>query len=154
MPALRQNDDLLTWENDLRKAEGEEDAKRLDQIARAGYVSTKSTLYAVSAAMSHVSKELAAGDPGFWRPKQVIASKTSGVKANAALGEDPVTTKSIRVENIGNSAKSIAVLRASTRFKLWKNAFTLLRVCCLPLVEIAITNPTRRRTCWVQNLQV
>lgn len=94
MPALRQNDDLLTWENDLRKAEGEEDAKRLDQIARAGYVSTKSTLYAVSAAMSHVSKELAAGDPGFWRPKQVIASKTSGVKANAALGEDPVTTKS------------------------------------------------------------
>jgi hypothetical protein len=44
--------------------------------------------------MSHVSKELAAGDPGFWRPKQVIASKTSGVKANAALGEDPVTTKS------------------------------------------------------------
>jgi hypothetical protein len=94
MPALRQNDDLLTWENDLRKAEGEEDAKRLDQIAREGYVSTKSTLYAVSAAMSHVSRELAAGDPAFWRPKQVIAGKTSGVKANTALGRDPGTTKS------------------------------------------------------------
>jgi hypothetical protein len=94
MPALRQNDDLLVWEEDLRKAESEDDTKRLDQIAREGYVSAKSTLYAVNAEMSHVSKELAAGDPGFWTPQAAIAAKPSGVKTNAALGGDPVTTKS------------------------------------------------------------
>jgi hypothetical protein len=94
MPALRQNDDLLSWEEDLRKAEGEDNVKRVEQITREGYVSTKSTLYAVNAEMSHVSKELAAGDPGFWTPKSAIAAKPSGVKTRAALGGDPVTTKS------------------------------------------------------------
>jgi hypothetical protein len=93
MPALKQNDDLLSWEEDLRKAEGEENTKRLDQIAREGYVSTKSTLYVVNAEMSHVSKEFAAGDAGFWTPKPEIAAKPSGLKANAALGGDPLTTK-------------------------------------------------------------
>jgi hypothetical protein len=93
MPALKQNDDLLSWEEDLRKAEGEENTKRLDQIAREGYVGTKSTLYAVNAEMSHVSKEFAAGDHGFWTPKPEIAAKPSGLKTNAALGGDPVTTK-------------------------------------------------------------
>jgi len=96
MPALKQNDDLLEWEEDLRKAEGEENTKRLDQIARESYVSTKSTLYAVNAEMSHVSKELAAGNPAFWRPSPIVAAKPSGVKTNAALGGDPVTTKSSR----------------------------------------------------------
>ncbi len=94
MPALKQNDDLLSWEEDLRKAEGEDNMKRLEQLAREGYVSTKSTLYAVNAEMSHVSKELAAGDPEFWTPKPAIAAKPLGAKTNAALGGDPVTTKS------------------------------------------------------------
>jgi hypothetical protein len=94
MPALKQNDDLLSWEEDLRIAEGEENTKRLEQIAREGYVSTKTNLYAVNPAMSHVSKELAARDPGFWTPMPAIAAKTSGAKTNAALGGDPVITKS------------------------------------------------------------
>jgi hypothetical protein len=93
MPALRQNDDLLSWEEDLRNAEGEENSKRLEQIAREGYVSTKITLYAVNPEMSHVSKELAAGDPEFWTPKPAITAKPSGAKANAPPGGDPVTTK-------------------------------------------------------------
>jgi hypothetical protein len=93
MPALKQNDDLLNWEEDLRKAEGEENEKRLEQLAREGYVSSKSTLYAVKAEMSHVSKDLAAGDPEFWTPNPVVAAKHSGVKANAALGGGPVTTE-------------------------------------------------------------
>jgi len=34
MPALKQNDDILSWDEDLRKAEGEEGVRRLEQIAR------------------------------------------------------------------------------------------------------------------------
>jgi hypothetical protein len=94
MPALRQNDDLLVWEEDLRKAEGEDNTKRLDQIAREGYVSTKSTLYAVNVEMSHVSKDFAAGNPEFWTPNPEVAAKQSGVKATSPLGGDPVTSKS------------------------------------------------------------
>jgi hypothetical protein len=94
MPALKQNDDLLGWEEDLRKAEGEENTKRLDQIARESYVSSKSTLYAVNAEMSHVPKELAAGNPAFWTPSPAVAAKPSGVKTNAAAGGDTITTKS------------------------------------------------------------
>jgi hypothetical protein len=89
MPALTQNDDLLYWEEDLRKAEGEEGTRRLEQIEREGYVSTKSNLYAVSAEMSHVSKEFAAANPGFWNPKPGTAAKppvTNGAPASGGPG--------------------------------------------------------------------
>jgi hypothetical protein len=40
---------------------------RLEEIAREAYASVESNLYAVHPEMSHVSKEFASGDPGFWR---------------------------------------------------------------------------------------
>jgi len=86
MPALKQNDDLLAWGEDLLKAEGEDGARRLEQMAREGYVSTKNKLYAVNSEMSHVSKEVAARDPGFWAPKPVLAAKRSAVKGTGVPG--------------------------------------------------------------------
>jgi hypothetical protein len=93
MPALKQNDDILAWDEDLRKAEGEEGVRRLEQIAREGYVSTKSNLYAVSAEMSHVSKEVAAGNPSFWTPSPEVAARRSGENGNPAPGLGQGTTK-------------------------------------------------------------
>jgi hypothetical protein len=69
MRTLAQNDDLLAGQRTLREAEGEEDVERRQQIAREAYASTESNLYAISAEMSHVSKEFADGDPEFWRSK-------------------------------------------------------------------------------------
>jgi hypothetical protein len=69
MSALSQNDDLLSWKEDLSETEGEEVTQRLRQIAREAYASTESNLYAVSPEMSHVSREFAAGDPDFWRQR-------------------------------------------------------------------------------------
>ena len=67
MRTLAQNDDLLDLRGRLHEAEGEA-AERMQQIARQAYAHTESNLYAVSPEKSHVSKEFAAGDPGFWIP--------------------------------------------------------------------------------------
>jgi len=64
MPDLKQNDDLLTSEGDVRNAEGEDSARRLDQIAHESYANTTSNIYAVSPEMSHLAKEPASGDAG------------------------------------------------------------------------------------------
>jgi len=68
MKSLVQNDDLLNLRDRLHEAEGEA-AERMQQIAREAYAQTESNLYVISPEKSHVSKEFAAGDPGFWTPK-------------------------------------------------------------------------------------
>jgi hypothetical protein len=78
MNALKQNDDLLAWRGPLRDAEGEAGADRMQQIAREAYQSTESNLYAISPEMSHVFKEFADGDPGFWWPRASVDVKSSG----------------------------------------------------------------------------
>jgi hypothetical protein len=75
MSELRQNDDLLSWKDNLLAAEGEEGAERLKQIVRESYASTESNLYAVKPEMSHVSKKFAAGDTDYWRHKTEPNSK-------------------------------------------------------------------------------
>ncbi len=75
MRALKQNDDLLDWRRRLREVEGDEAARRSDQIAREAYLSTESNLYALSPETSHVSKELADGDRDFWSPHRPAALK-------------------------------------------------------------------------------
>jgi hypothetical protein len=72
---LRQNDDLLNWRKSLREAEGEDAAHQMEQIAREAYAGTESNLYVISPNMSHVSKDFADGDPGFWFPKKTNAPK-------------------------------------------------------------------------------
>lgn len=73
MRVLKQNDDLLNWRKNLREAEGEEASQRLEQIARDAYATTESNLYVISPEMSHVPKEFAEGDPGFWSPTRPSA---------------------------------------------------------------------------------
>ncbi|HEY2462258.1 MAG TPA: hypothetical protein VGI16_15725 [Candidatus Acidoferrum sp.] len=77
MHALRQNDDLLSRGPKLRESEGEDGSRRMLQIASAYYVSTESNVYAISPAMSHVSKEFAAANPDFWRKPVSATSKKS-----------------------------------------------------------------------------
>jgi hypothetical protein len=71
MSALKQNDDLLNWRKNLREAEGEETAHRMEQVAKDAYASTESNLFVISPEMSHVSKDFAEGDPQFWSPKRL-----------------------------------------------------------------------------------
>jgi hypothetical protein len=72
---LKQNDDLLNWRKDLREAEGEDAVHQTEQIAREAYAATESNLYAISPNTSHVSKDFAEGDPGFWSPKRSAVAK-------------------------------------------------------------------------------
>lgn len=74
---LKQNDDLLSFRQRLRDAEGEEVAQRAEQIAREAYAFTESNLYAISPETSHVSREFAEGDPAFW-------NASSGSESSAA----------------------------------------------------------------------
>lgn len=80
MQALQQNDDLLAWRKDLRQAEGEDAAHRMEQIAKEAYESTESNLYAVSPELSHVTKEFADGDPQFWSSRTPARKETSSAK--------------------------------------------------------------------------
>jgi hypothetical protein len=70
LSALKQNDDLLNWRQDLRNAEGEEASQRLEQIAKEAFAGTETNLYVIRPEMSHVQKEFAEGDPEFWSSKQ------------------------------------------------------------------------------------
>jgi hypothetical protein len=94
MSALRQNDDLLAWRGPLRDAEGQAGADRMQQIAREAYRSTESNLYAISPRMSHVFKEFADGDAGFWSPAASVDAKSSGnEEANLAAPRSGAETK-------------------------------------------------------------
>ena len=95
MNALKQNDDLLSWKENLQEAEGEEAMKRLQQIARESYVNTESNLFVVNSEMSHVSKEFAAGDPNFWTPMTIPAAKPAGRKGTVIPATDQDTVKAI-----------------------------------------------------------
>jgi hypothetical protein len=75
MRALKSNDDLLDWRHSLREAEGEEAAHQMEQTAREAYAFTESNLYVISPEMSHVSKDFAEGDPGFWSPNRSASPK-------------------------------------------------------------------------------
>jgi hypothetical protein len=66
MSEIKQNDDLLSWNDALSEAEGEQGGESLKRIARQAYVTTESNVYAVNPEMSHVSKSFAATDPDYW----------------------------------------------------------------------------------------
>jgi hypothetical protein len=84
----------LAWRGPLRDAEGEAGADRMQQIAREAYHSTESNLYAISPEMSHVFKEFADGDPGFWSPRASADAKSSGnERATVAAPRSGAETK-------------------------------------------------------------
>jgi hypothetical protein len=87
MRLLRQNDDLLAWRSLLQDAEGEAGADRMQQIARIAYASTESNLYAINPETSHVFKEFADGDPGFWSPRASADTKSSASEKATEVAE-------------------------------------------------------------------
>ena len=64
---LKENDELLALRQSSREETEGEGADRLKQVAREAFASTESNMYVVSPELSHVSKEFAAGDSGFWK---------------------------------------------------------------------------------------
>ena len=64
-----------------QSAVGDEGRKRLREMNRAGTITSETNYYAFNPAMSYVSKEWIAADPGFWTPKPTVATKkTTTVK--------------------------------------------------------------------------
>ena len=61
--------------------------RRMQQIAREAYASTESNIYVVSPEMSHVSKEFAAENPGFWQ--QRAGPESSKPAINKPATKDP-----------------------------------------------------------------
>jgi hypothetical protein len=66
MSEIKQNDDLLSWNQKLIEVEGEQAVETLKRIARESFATSESNLYAVKPEMSHVSKSFSATDPDYW----------------------------------------------------------------------------------------
>jgi hypothetical protein len=64
--------------------QGQQSAGRLEELVPDSYSSAETNLYAIRPEMSHVSKEFAAGDALFWRPKLEPDSKP-----DSKVGENP-----------------------------------------------------------------
>lgn len=67
MHSLKEMDDYIARTGQLRAAEGETVYSRLQEIARAAYISWDSELFFVTPSASHVSDGFAAGDRQFWK---------------------------------------------------------------------------------------
>src|SRR5262249_11860181 len=66
--SLADADKKLDTDRNLQRNLSETERSRLEQIAREGYASVENNLYTIHPEMSHVPKEFASGDPGFWKP--------------------------------------------------------------------------------------
>lgn len=62
---------------------GEDNQKKLRELASAGFLSSETSLFAFSPKMSHVPKDFAAADPDFWTPKPKPAPKPAAAKTEA-----------------------------------------------------------------------
>jgi hypothetical protein len=59
----------------VRAAMTEDQQKRVDKLANDAIAGSESSIYAMTPAMSYVSKEMMAGDPTFWTPKPMVVAK-------------------------------------------------------------------------------
>ncbi|HAF12123.1 MAG TPA: hypothetical protein DHU55_00480 [Blastocatellia bacterium] len=59
----------------VREAMSEDQRKKADKLAGESIVFTETSVYAMNPQMSYVSKEMAAGDPGFWNRKPEMIAK-------------------------------------------------------------------------------
>jgi hypothetical protein len=80
MTSLSQNDDLIERRIDLLHVEGEENAERMQEIARQAFASTESNLYVINPETSHVFKEFAASSPEFWKTAPDAPTAKQGAK--------------------------------------------------------------------------
>ncbi len=83
MKSLDEVDTAFGHAKTLQEAQGEDNAKKLQTIAADAYNAVESNIFAFSPKMSYVSKDWAAGDPEFWKPKAAAAVKPEGKKPAA-----------------------------------------------------------------------
>lgn len=67
------------------EALGDEGRAKISELAGKAILSSETNLYAFSANMSHPSAEMAAADPGFWKPKPIMAKKTAAPAKDAVV---------------------------------------------------------------------
>jgi hypothetical protein len=58
-----------------REAMSDDQRKKADKLAAESIVFTETSVYAMNPQMSYVSKEMVAGDPGFWTRKPEAMAK-------------------------------------------------------------------------------
>jgi hypothetical protein len=85
MKSLDEVDLAVSRSKTLQEAQGEENAKKLQAIAADAYFSVDSNIFAFNPNMSYPSKEWAAADPEFWKPKAADAMKPEGKKPAAGV---------------------------------------------------------------------
>lgn len=81
MHALKEGDDLLAAEKRIQQTDSATSGL-LHEIARDTFSSVETNFYAVSPNTSHVSREFAAGDPQFWKPRSLPNPATKPSAAN------------------------------------------------------------------------
>jgi hypothetical protein len=95
MNTLKQNDDAPTpkanvqYDQSDQAEQGQPSAGRLEELVPDSYSSAEINLYAIRPEMSHVSKEFAAGDPLFWRPKVEPDGKPNSKAAESPSNKRP-----------------------------------------------------------------
>lgn len=70
----------------LQDALGDENRKKLSELANKAIISNEPVHFAFSPEMSYVSKEFATADPAFWRPKPKTAAKLVAKKPTEKPG--------------------------------------------------------------------
>jgi hypothetical protein len=82
MQSLNEIDDVFETSQALRKSQGGALEQHLQELARIAYGTVDSRIFVLRQPMSHVSKELAAGDPNFWMPATMSAPPVSSGKTD------------------------------------------------------------------------
>lgn len=72
MKSMAEMDPNPASQKALQDALGDENRKRLSELANKAILSNEPVHFAFSPAMSYVSKEFAAADPAYWKPKPAV----------------------------------------------------------------------------------
>jgi len=76
----------------VREAMSDDQKKKADKLAVDAIMFSETSVYAMNPQMSYVSKEMIAGDPGFWTPKPVMMPKPKPKKRVAKPVAPPPPT--------------------------------------------------------------
>jgi hypothetical protein len=88
-PAPKANEQYDQSDQGEQTEQGQQSAGRLEELVPDSYSSAETNLYAIRPEMSHVSKEFAAGDPLFWRPKVEPDGKPDSKAAESPSNKRP-----------------------------------------------------------------
>jgi hypothetical protein len=89
MRSMKEIDAAVARRNLYEDAKGDAFQQRLREIARSAYTTLESQIYSVGREQSHVSKEFAAEDPGFWRAATDQSSEKAASSDLTASKKNP-----------------------------------------------------------------